>query len=349
MKRMICLKNRIIGDDAPCYIIAEMSANHAGDLNRAIKIVHAAKESGADCIKLQTYTPDTITINCDNEYFHVTNGTWQGENLYELYGKAYTPWEWQGTLKEEADKIGIDFLSTPFDRTAVDFLDELGVDFYKVASFELVDIPLIRYIASKGKPIIMSTGMGSLGEIEEAVNTVFKQGNTNLCLLKCSSAYPAVPDDMNLRTIHNLKETFGVLAGLSDHSLGSVGAVTAVAMGANVIEKHFCLSREIENPDSSFSMEPHEFKNMVEDIRTAEKAMGKVSYQLSERERANKQFRKSIFVVKDILKGDILSEQNICVIRPGYGLEPKYYDDILGKRAARDINRGTPLRWEMIQ
>jgi pseudaminic acid synthase len=349
MKRMMCIKNRIIGNDAPCYIIAEMSANHAGDINRAIEIIHMAKESGADCIKLQTYTPDTITINCDNEYFQVRNGTWQGENLYELYGKAYTPWEWQGTLKEEADKVGIDFLSTPFDRTSVDFLEKLDVDFYKIASFELVDIPLIRYIASKGKPIIMSTGMGSLGEIEEAVNTVFEQGNKNLCLLKCSSAYPAVPDDMNLRTIQNLKETFGVLAGLSDHSLGSIGAVTAVAMGANIIEKHFCLSREIENPDSSFSMEPHEFKNMVEDIRIAEKAMGKVSYQLSEKERANKQFRKSIFVVNNVLKGDILTEQNIRVIRPGYGLEPRYFDDIIGKVAAMDIERGTPLRWKMIR
>lgn len=349
MKRTIRVKKRLIGDNYPCYVIAEMSGNHAGDLNRAIEIIQAAKESGADCIKLQTYTPDTITINCSNEYFQVKKDTWQGEKLYELYQKAYTPWEWQGRLKDVADEVGIDFLSTPFDRTAVDFLENLGVDFYKIASFELVDIPLIKYVASKGKPIILSTGMGSLGEIEEAVNTVQSQGNENICLLKCSSAYPAVPEDMNLKTIQNLKETFGIPAGLSDHSLGSIGAVTAVAMGANVIEKHFCISRNIENPDASFSMEPSEFKTMVKDIRTAEKAMGKVSYQLSEKEANNKVFRKSIFVIKDIIQGEILNEENIRVIRPGYGLEPKYYDDIVGKKAAKDIERGTPLRWDIIE
>lgn len=348
MEKIINLKNRSIGDDYPCYIIAEMSANHAGDINRAIEIIQAAKESGADCIKLQTYTPDTLTIDCNNEYFQIKKGTWQGENLYQLYQKAYTPWEWQGRLKEEADKIGLDFLSTPFDKTAVDFLESLEVDFYKIASFELVDIPLIKYVASKGKPIIMSTGMGSLGEIEEAVNTVLAQGNGNLCLLKCSSAYPAVSEDMNLKTIQNLKETFGVPAGLSDHSLGSIGAVTAVAMGANVIEKHFCLSRSVKNPDASFSMEPHEFKAMIKDIRTAEKAMGIVSYHLSEKEENSKIFRKSIFVTKDIIQGETFNEENIRVIRPGYGLEPKYYEDILGKKAAEDIKRGTPLRWNMI-
>lgn len=349
MKRTISVKNRLIGDNYPCYVIAEMSGNHAGDLNRAIEIIQSAKESGADCIKLQTYTPDTITINCSNEYFQVKKDTWQGEKLYELYQKAYTPWEWQGRLKDEADKVGIDFLSTPFDRTAVDFLENLGVDFYKIASFELVDIPLIKYAAIKGKPIILSTGMGSLGEIEEAVNTIQSQGNENICLLKCSSAYPAVPEDMNLKTIQNLKETFGVPAGLSDHSLGSIGAVTAVAMGANVIEKHFCISRKIENPDASFSMEPSEFKTMVEDIRTAEKAMGKVSYQLSEKEVNNKVFRKSIFVIKDIFQGEILNEENIRIIRPGYGLEPKYYDEIVGKKAAKDMERGTPLKWDLIE
>ncbi|MDF2636809.1 MAG: pseudaminic acid synthase [Pelosinus sp.] len=268
MNKVINIKERKIGSDYPCYIIAEMSANHAGDINRAIDIIYAAKESGADCIKLQTYTADTITINCDNEYFQIKKGSWQGENLYQLYQKAYTPWEWQGRLKEEADKVGIDFLSTPFDKTAVDFLESIGVDFYKIASFELVDIPLIKYIASRQKPIIMSTGMGTLGEIEDAVNTVLAQGNKELCLLKCSSAYPAVPDDMNLRTIQNLKNTFNIPVGLSDHSIGSIGAVTAVAMGANVIEKHFCISREIENPDAFFSMEPLEFKKMLQIIRT---------------------------------------------------------------------------------
>jgi pseudaminic acid synthase len=349
MNSIISIKNRKIGQGQPCYIIAEMSANHAGDISRAVEIIHAAKESGADCIKLQTYTPDTITINCSNEYFQIKKGTWQGENLYQLYKKAYTPWEWQGKLKEEAEKVGIDFLSTPFDKTAVDFLEGLNVDFYKIASFELVDIPLIKYIASKSKPIIMSTGMGSLGEIEEAVNAIRSQGNDHICLLKCSSAYPAVADDMNLRTIQNLKEVFGVSAGLSDHSMGSIGAVTAVAMGAHVIEKHFCISREIENPDAAFSMEPHEFKNMVNDIRIAEKAMGNVNYQLSEKEENNKIFRKSIFVVKDIRQGDILTEKNIRVIRPGHGLEPKYYDDVMGKEAVQYIEGGTPLMWGMVK
>ncbi|CUH94419.1 Pseudaminic acid synthase [Propionispora sp. 2/2-37] len=349
MNRNICVKQREIGDGSPCYIIAEMSANHAGDINRAIEIIHAAKESGADCIKLQTYTPDTITIDCNNDYFQVKKGTWEGETLYQLYQKAYTPWEWQGRLKQEADKIGIDFLSTPFDRTAVDFLEELEVDFYKIASFELVDIPLIQYIAAKGKPIIMSTGMGSLGEIEEAVAAVRSQGNENICLLKCSSAYPAVSAEMNLKTIQHLKETFNVPAGLSDHSMGSIGAVAAVAMGANVIEKHFCLSRKIENPDASFSMEPQEFKSMVEDIRTVEKAIGKVSYSLSEREKSSIIFRKSIFVTQSIKKGEILTEENTRVIRPGYGLQPKYYHDILGRKAATDIERGTPLAWNMFE
>lgn len=349
MNRNICVKQRRIGDYSPCYIIAEMSANHAGDINRAVEIIHAAKESGADCIKLQTYTPDTITIDCNNEYFQVKKGTWEGENLYQLYRKAYTPWEWQGRLKQEADKIGIDFLSTPFDRTAVDFLEELKVDFYKIASFELVDIPLIQYVATKGKPVIMSTGMGSLGEIEEAVGAVRSQGNENICLLKCSSAYPAVSDDMNLRTIQHLKDTFNVPAGLSDHSMGAIGAVAAVAMGANIIEKHFCLSRKIENPDASFSMEPQEFKSMVEEIRTVEKAMGKISYSLSEREKNSIVFRKSIFVTQSIKKGDVLTEENVRVIRPGYGLQPKYYQDILGRKTTADIARGTPLAWNMFE
>ncbi|MBP2662831.1 MAG: pseI1 [Firmicutes bacterium] len=349
MKEPLIIGSHKVGEGYPCYLIAEMSANHAGDVDRAIKIIQAAKKSGADCIKIQTYTPDTLTIDCDKEYFQISKGTWNGENLYTLYQKAYTPWEWQERLKAEAEKVGLDFLSTPFDKTAVDFLESIGVDFYKIASFELVDIPLIKYIASKQKPIIMSTGMGTLGEIEEAVNTVLAQGNKKLCLLKCSSAYPAVPDDMNLRTIQNLKNTFNVAVGLSDHSLGVIGAVTAVAMGANVIEKHFCISREIENPDAFFSMEPQEFKNMVEDIRTAEKAMGKVSYHLSEREKNSRLLRKSIFVVKAVKKGEVFTEKNLRVIRPGYGLEPKRYEEILGKTATQDIEEGTPLGWGLIK
>lgn len=333
-----------------CYIIAEMSANHSGSLERALEIVHAAKEAGADCIKIQTYTPDTLTIDCDNEFFQIKVGTWKGENLYSLYGKAFTPWEWQGRIKEEADRLGIDFLSTPFDSTSVDFLESLDVKFYKIASFELVDIPLIKYVASKGKPVIMSTGMGTLGEIEEAVKTVKSQGNDKLILLKCSSAYPAIPDNMNLIAIKGLSEIFNCPVGLSDHSMGSIAAVTAVVLGARVIEKHFCISREIENPDSSFSMEPNEFKKMVEDIRSAERAIGEINFgAFGEDEDKNRVFRKSIFVTKDIKKGEKFTDANIKVIRPGHGMKPKYYETVIHKCASRDIARGTPLEWTMIQ
>ena len=339
---------REIGKGNPAYIIAEMSANHAGDIVRAKEIIHMAKEAGADCVKIQTYTPDTLTIDCDNSYFHISDGTWNGENLYQLYQKAYTPWEWQGELFEEAKKAGIDFFSTPFDNTSVDFLEEIGIEFYKIASFELVDIPLIEYVASKGKPMIMSTGMATLAEIDEAVAAVRNQGNDNFALLRCASAYPAITDEMNLRTMQNMGETFGVPFGLSDHSMGSVGAVTAVALGATIIEKHFCIDRSIENPDSSFSMNPAEFKQMVADIRQAEKAIGCVKYVPSEQEKKNLQFRRSVFCVKDIKKGENLTEDNIRIIRPGYGLQPKYFKEVLGQTALTDIKRGTPLAFEMI-
>lgn len=337
-----------IGVGRPAYVIAEMSANHAGSLARAKEIIHAAKESGADCIKIQTYTPDTMTIDCDNKYFYISDGTWEGENLYHLYEKAYTPWEWQQELKEEAGKVGIDFLSTPFDRTSVDFLEDLGVDFYKIASFELVDLPLVSYIASKGKPIIMSTGMASLGEIEEAVNAVRNEGNGQLALLRCASAYPAITDEMNLKTMQNMAEVFSAPVGLSDHSLGSVGAVTAVALGASIIEKHFCIDRSIENPDASFSMNPEEFSQMVKDIRQAEKAVGCVKYGVTKQEESNIVFRRSIFCVQDIKKGEKLTAENIRIIRPGHGLEPKYYQQVLGQVALQDIERGTPLQFGLI-
>lgn len=339
---------REIGGGQPAYIIAEMSANHAGDISRAKEIIHAAKEAGADCIKIQTYTPDTLTIDCDNSYFHISDGTWNGENLYQLYQKAYTPWEWQKELFEEAKKAEIDFFSTPFDNTSVDFLEEIGIGFYKIASFELVDIPLIEYVASTGKPMILSTGMATLAEIDEAVEVVKKQGNHNFALLRCASAYPAITDEMNLRTMQNMGDTFGVPYGLSDHSMGSVGAVTAVALGASIIEKHFCLDRSIENPDSTFSMNPMEFKQMVHDIRQAERAIGSVKYGPSEQEKNNLQFRRSIFCVKDIQEGEKLTEENIRIIRPGYGLAPKFYKDVLGQTALEDIQKGTPLAFEMI-
>lgn len=331
------------------YIIAEMSANHAGSLERAKEIIKAAKDCGADCVKIQTYTQDTMTIDCDNSYFQIDDGTWNGENLYSLYGKAYTPWEWQKELKELADQIGIDFLSTPFDKTSVDFLEQIGMEFFKIASFELVDLPLISYIASKGKPMILSTGMANQEEITEAIAAIQEQGNCQYALLKCSSAYPAISEQMNLRTIPHMSEIFQVPIGLSDHSMGSVGAVTAVALGATIIEKHFCLSREIENPDSSFSMEPEEFKQMVSDIRQAQKALGQVSYEITEEEAGSLRFRRSIFVVEDVKQGEILTEQNIRIIRPGYGLKPKYYDAVVGKTAKMDIPRGTPLGFECIE
>lgn len=348
MKQMQ-IKGRAIGDGYPAYIIAEMSGNHAGSIERAKEIIRAAKESGADCIKIQTYTPDTITMDCDNEYFQIEQGTWNGENLYQLYGKAYTPWEWQRELKEEADKIGIDFFSTPFDKTSVDFLEEIGMEFYKIASFELVDLPLIKYVAEKGKPMILSTGMSTYSEIQEAANVIRAAGNEQFAFLRCASAYPAISEEMNLATMMDMGRCFEVPVGLSDHSMGGLAAVVAVAMGASIIEKHFCLSREIENPDSSFSMEPQEFAQMVQEIRQAEKAKGRVHYGVTEQEKSNHIFRKSIFATEDVKAGEIFSEKNVRVIRPGYGLHPREWENILGKQALTDIKRGMPLKASFVK
>lgn len=348
MSDTIKIKDRLIGEGQSAYIIAEMSANHAGDFNRAVEIMHAAKEAGADCIKIQTYTADTITLDCHNEYFTLNGGTWNGENLHDLYKKAYTPWEWQGKLKEEADKMGIDFFSTPFDPTAVDFLESIGMEFYKIASFEAVDIPLIKKVAATKKPIIMSVGMATLEEIEEALEACYSMGNKEIAILKCCSVYPAIPDNMNLRTIADMKKRFNVPVGLSDHSMGHVAAMTAVTLGASIIEKHFCLGRDIENPDSSFSMEPAEFAAMVRDIRLAEKAAGVVSYELSDAEKNSRNTRKSIFVSKDIKMGDVITPENIRVVRPAYGLAPKYYEEVLGKTAKEDMAFGTPLSFDLL-
>ena len=344
----IKIKNRWIGEGEPAYIIAEMSANHAGSIERAKEIIRAAKESGADCVKIQTYTPDTITMNCDNKYFHIDQGTWEGENLYQLYGKAYTPWEWQAELKAEADKVGIDFFSTPFDKTAVDFLESIGVEFYKIASFELVDLPLIKYTAEKGKPMILSTGMATLAEIEEAVETIRSTGNEQFAFLRCASAYPAISDEMNLRAMQDMATRFDIPVGLSDHSMGGLAAAASVAMGGSIIEKHFCLSRDIENPDSSFSMEPSEFAEMVSMIRQVERAKGKVSYGPTKQESSNICFRKSIFVAKDIKVGEVFTEENIRVIRPGYGLHSREYEFALGKKCTMDVQAGTPFAADMI-
>ncbi len=347
--KQIRIGNRLVGEGCPTYIIAEMSANHAGSIERAKEIIRKAKECGADCVKIQTYTPDTLTIDCHNSYFHIDNGTWEGENLYGLYGKAYTPWEWHQELKDEADRVGIDFLSTPFDNTAVDFLEELGMEFYKIASFEMVDLPLLRYVASKGKPIIMSTGMATKEEMQESVDTIFATGNKSLALLKCSSAYPADPADMNLSTIRDMKEVFDLPIGLSDHSMGSFSANTAVALGASIIEKHFCLGREIENPDASFSMTPEEFKQMVEDIRRTEAALGIPFYGANAEEKNSLVFRRSIFVTKDIKAGEKITEENIRIIRPGYGLHPREYENVLGKVCTKDMERGMPLSMDAVE
>jgi len=349
MNAFIVINNKKIGENYPVFIVAELSANHLQKFDNAVKLIKAAKEAGADAVKLQTYTPDTITIDCDNEYFQIKQGTlWDGKTLYQLYKEAYMPWEWQPKLKEIADEIGIDLFSTAFDPTAVDFLEEMGVPVHKVASFEIVDIPLIEKMASTGKPLIISTGMATLSEIEEAVQAARKAGTTEIALLKCTSAYPAPPEEMNLRTIPHLAEAFGVPVGLSDHTLGIAVPVAAVALGACIVEKHFTLSRDIPGPDSAFSLEPQEFKAMVEAIRVAEKALGKVSYEVGEREAASRVFRRSLFVVKDMKAGEVFTHENVRSIRPGYGLPPKFLKEVLGRRAACDIKAGTPLEWRMI-
>ena len=325
------------------YVIAEMSANHGGKLENALEIVRRAAKAGADCVKIQTYTADTMTIDCDNEYFQIKEGLWAGRTLYNLYQEAGTPWEWQERIKRECEDCGVDFLSTPFDRTAVDFLEGLGCEAYKIASFELVDIPLIEYAASKGKPMIISCGMGSVEEIQEAVDACKRQGNDRIVLLKCCSEYPANFEDMHLRNIPDMAERFGVPAGLSDHSMGSLAAVVGVSLGARVVEKHVCLSRELETPDSAFSMEPEEFARMVEDIRSAEKLLSPPSYERSESEEKYAVFRRSLFAVRDIQKGELFTAEAIRCIRPGYGLKPQKYTDILGTTAPKNIKRGTPL------
>lgn len=345
----IKIGTKLIGKDYPAFIVAELSANHRQQFGEAVKLVEAAKEAGADAVKLQTYTPDTLTIQCDTPEFRIGGGTpWDGNTLYDLYSEAYMPWEWQPKLKGVANELGIALFSSAFDKTAVDFLEEMDVPAYKIASFEMVDIPLIEYIAGKGKPLIMSTGMATLAEIDEAVQAARKAGASQIALLKCTSAYPAPPEEMNLNTIPHLAKAFGVPVGLSDHTLGIAVPVAAVALGACIVEKHFTLSRSIPSPDSAFSLEPQEFKAMVEAIRTAEKALGEVRYEISGQEARSRVFRRSLFVVKDMKEGEIFTEENVRSIRPGYGLHPRHLKDVLGRRAARDTKRGTPLSWDLI-
>lgn len=348
MSESLELGGRRIGIGYPTYIVAEMSANHNQEFDRAVRIIKAAHKAGADAIKLQTFTADTLTLDSDRDCFRVQGTIWDGRTLYDLYREAQTPWEWHAPLKRVADDLGIDFFSAPFDGTAVDFLEGLSVPMYKVASFELVDLALIRRVAQTRKPIIMSTGMATLVEIDEAVDTARRAGNSQIALLKCTSAYPALPEQMNLRGIPFLSNAFNVPVGLSDHTLGMAVPVAAVTLGASIVEKHLTLSRKTGSLDSTFSLEPHEFAAMVEAIRAAERSLGRVGHELTDSERDSQRLRRSLFVVKDLKSGDIFQEEDIRSIRPGDGLPPKYLPVVLGRRAAHDIERGTPLSWELV-
>jgi len=348
MENFITIQGRNIGTGAAVYIVAEMSANHHQDFDQAVKIIQAAKDAGADAVKLQTYTPDTITIDCHNDYFRIKGTIWEGRNLYDLYQEAFTPWDWQPKLKVIADDLGLDLFSTPFDHSAVDFLERMQVPAYKIASFELVDLPLIQRVARTGKPLIMSTGMATLAEIDEAVRAARGAGARQIALLKCTSAYPAAPAEMQLRTIPHLAAAFGLPVGLSDHTLGIAVPVAAVALGACLVEKHLTLSRSRPGPDSAFSLEPGEFKEMVAAIRVAEAALGEVRYDLTEQETASRVFRRSLFVVVDMKAGETFTPENVRSIRPGHGLAPKYLPAVLGQKAAVDIKRGTPLSFRLV-
>jgi pseudaminic acid synthase len=350
MSAQITIGRRTVGIGQPVYVVAEISANHHQNFDEAVKIIREAKEAGADAIKLQTYTPDTMTIASNRQEFRVAGGTiWDGRNLHELYAEAYTPWEWQPKLKRAANDLGLDLFSTPFDASAVEFLEEMEVPAHKVASFELVDIPLIQKIARTGKPLIMSTGMASVEEIEEAVRAARQAGATQIVLLKCTSAYPAPLEEMNLRSIPELSRHFDLPAGLSDHTMGIAVPVAAVALGACIIEKHITLSRSVSGPDSAFSLEPKEFKTMVDSVRIAEKALGKILFGPGAEESSMRAFRRSLFVVQAVKRGESFTSENVRAIRPGYGLHTRHLPEVLGRHAARDIERGTPLSWDLVE
>jgi len=355
--------NCYIGPDDPVYIVAELSANHHHNLDIAQKTIEAIKESGADAVKFQTYTADTLTIDCNNEYFQIKQGTlWDGKTLYDLYKEAYMPWEWQPKLKRIAEELGLICFSSAFDKTSVDFLEEMDVAAHKIASFEITDIPLIEYVASKGKPILISTGIATIEDIEDAVDACRNAGNDQVVILKCTSCYPAKEDQLNLKTITDIAQRFGVNTGFSDHSISTTVPAIAVACGACIIEKHFILDKSQGGPDAVFSLEPAEFKQMVDTVKNIEKAsrkippelakqakvaIGKVSYELSEQANKNRNFCRSLFVVEDIKAGDAITEENVRSIRPGFGLSPEYLKDVLGRVAAKDIKRGTPLSWDL--
>lgn len=346
---MIEIQGRAIGPGQPAYLIAELSANHHQQFDQAVALIKAASSSGADAVKLQTYTADTLTLDCDREEFRIGAGTiWEGRTLHDLYREAFTPWDWQPKLKQVAEAHGLHCFSSPFDETSVEFLETMGVPAYKIASFELVDLPLITRVAQTGKPLIMSTGLASCDEIAEAVGAARAAGAKQIALLKCTSGYPARHEEMNLRTITDMAARFGVHVGISDHTLGPVVPVAAVALGACIIEKHLTLSRADGGPDAAFSLEPQEFKQMAENVRTTEQALGRVSYEVSAQEAHSRDFRRSLFVVEDIQEGAPFTPQKVRSIRPANGLAPKHLGEVLGRRAARDLARGTPLRWDMI-
>ena len=344
----ITIAGRKIGPDFPPYIIAELSANHNGDLERALKIMGEAKKAGADAIKLQTYTHDTLTINCEKEDFQIHGGLWDGQSLYELYKDAHMPWQWHKPLFNKAKELEITIFSSPFDFTAVDLLEELNAPAYKIASFELVDLALIARVAKTGKPLLMSTGMANQDEIQEAIDTAYKHGCKDLIILHCVSGYPAPAEQYHLRTITDMSNRFNVLSGLSDHTIDNATAIASIALGACLIEKHFTLDRNGGGVDDSFSIEPHELAQLCKDTKTAWSALGNVNYEKTEVEKENIKFRRSIYAVKDIKKGDMFTAKNIRTIRPGFGLAPKYYDQLIEKIATVDIEAGTAMDWKYI-
>jgi pseudaminic acid synthase len=345
----IKIGNHTVGPGCPVYIVAEISANHNQDYEQAVRIIHAAKESGADAVKLQTYTADTITVRSNRPEFRIGGGTlWDGRNLHDLYGEAYTPWEWQPKLKKIADELELDLFSSPFDVTAVDFLEKMDVPAYKLASFELVDIELIQRMACTGKPLIISTGMATLEEINEALKVARQAGASEIALLKCTSAYPSLPEEMNLRTIPELARLFEVPVGLSDHTMGIEVPVAAATLGACIIEKHMTFSRAEKGPDSEFSLEPDEFRDMVRAVRVTERALGKVYFGVSSREANSRTFRRSLFVVENVKQGEVFTTKNVRSIRPAHGLHTRHLPEVLGKHAACDIELGTPLSWELV-
>lgn len=349
MDKKIQIGKRYVGEGEKAFVVAEVSANHLQDYGRAEAIIKAAAQAGADAVKLQTYTPDTITLDCDNDYFQITQGTiWDGTTLHKLYEEAYTPWEWQPKLMEYANGLGLECFSSPFDATAVDFVREMDMPAYKVASFEINDIPLIRKIARIGKPVILATGIAYLEDMERALRACREEGNEQIVLLKCTSAYPSPYEEMNLKVIPNMAHVFDCITGLSDHSMGTAAAVASVALGAKMIEKHLTLSREDGGPDGAFSMEPDEFKKMVDEIRIVEKALGKVTYELTEQQKRSREDGRSLFVVKDMKEGEAFTEENVRSIRPAFGLHTMYFDEVMGKKARRDISKGTPLDWKLI-